>query len=61
MTPKNAVLRLCPACRTMRRCRAIGTATIASHQRPVLECCEQACGLQWVPPRTDLAPEPKTA
>ncbi|NNN36120.1 hypothetical protein HLK59_38320 [Streptomyces sp. S3(2020)] len=52
---------LCPACRAQRRCRAVGTATVASQRREVVECGEASCGLQWVATRQDLTTAPAQA
>ncbi|WP_269858752.1 hypothetical protein [Streptomyces sp. RPT161] len=52
---------LCPACRTQRRCRAVGVATVGKRRREVVECGETSCGLAWVPTRQHLAIAPPAA
>lgn len=56
------ILVMCPACRTQRRARAVGTATVDSKRREVVQCTDKACELAWVPQRTHLvAAAPKAA
>jgi len=56
------ILIICPACRTQRRARAVGTATVDSKRREVVQCGEKSCELTWVPQRTHLvATTPKAA
>ncbi|WP_269857953.1 hypothetical protein [Streptomyces sp. RPT161] len=55
------VLLHCPSCRTARRCKPIGVATIGRRRREVLECTADDCGLQWVPARTHIPNTAETA
>ncbi|MHA6761815.1 hypothetical protein [Streptacidiphilus sp. PAMC 29251] len=51
----------CPACRALRRCGSVGTATINNRRREVLECPAPDCQLQWVPVRNHLTSAPTAA
>ena len=52
---------LCPACRTQRRCRTVGVATVGKRRREVLQCTDTSCELVWCPGREHLTGVPNAA
>ncbi|MEY9839681.1 hypothetical protein [Streptacidiphilus sp. EB103A] len=53
---------LCPACRSIRKARPVGVATIDGKRREILQCSEKTCELTWVPSKAHVpASAPRAA
>lgn len=54
-------LMLCPACRTIRTVRQVGTGTANGRRHILVQCADKACELIWATPRTATATRGRAA